>query len=58
LAAFVFFVTPAKAGVQALNGSRALRAISTANCGVLRPAPWVTFVSAKVTKTIPLERAK
>jgi len=26
---------------------------SKATCGLLRPAPWVTFVSAKVTKTTP-----
>ena len=30
-------VTPAKAGVQVLNGSRAVRVISKANCGWLRP---------------------
>ena len=30
-------VIPAEAGIQALNGSRALRAISKPNCGWLRP---------------------
>ena len=30
-------VTPAKAGAQVLNGSRAVRVISKANCGWLRP---------------------
>jgi hypothetical protein len=40
-------VIPAKAGIQVLNGSRALRAISKATCG------WLTHGRLLWTRTIP-----
>ena len=46
-------VIPAKAGIQALNGSRALRAISKPNCGWLRPCTlggFLLFGQKKATK--------
>jgi len=46
-------VIPAEAGIQALNGSRALRAISKPNCGWLRPCTLGDFLllgQKKVTK--------
>ena len=46
-------VIPAKAGIQALNGSRAVRAISKAMCGWLRPCTlgdFLLLVQEKVTK--------
>src|SRR3990167_7290527 len=56
-------VIPAKADIQVLNVSRALRAISKANCGWLRPCTlgdFLLLVQEKVTKekdTRPLRRA-
>jgi len=49
----LLFVIPAKAGIQGVNGSRALRAISKANCGWLRPCTlggFLLFGQKKATK--------
>jgi hypothetical protein len=40
-------VIPAKAGIQVLNGSRALRAISTDTCGWLTHGRWLFFACPK-----------
>jgi len=53
-------VIPAKAGIQGVNGSRALRATQKLCAGGSAPAPWVTFFARakKVTKeSTPPERA-
>ena len=41
---FKVVVTPAKAGVQDLNGSRAVRATQKLIAGGSAPAPWVTLL--------------